>query len=40
MGGLFEGGQSSSDMVVCVLEKVNCGGVIDVSNVGMPFQMM
>jgi len=24
IGGLFEDGQSSSGMVVCILEKVNC----------------
>ena len=40
IGGLFEDGQSSSGMVVCILEKVNCDRVIDVSNVGMPFQLM
>ena len=40
MWGLFEDGQSSSGMVVCILETVNCGGVIDASNVGMPFQLM
>jgi hypothetical protein len=34
MRSLFEDGQTSSDMVVCILEKVSCGGVIRVGNVG------
>ena len=38
--GLSEDSQSSSGMIVCILEKVSFGGVLDLNIVGIPFHLM